>query len=72
MDALINGKTMDLTPLMINMCSKWRNPVRTKCYCFRCLTIGFEVNFFTSHATFSTFYEDLCSVILFIPFSEGS
>ena len=72
MDAFINGEPIDLSPLMIYMCSKRRNPIGAESYGFWCLTIGIEIYFFTSHDMFSTFYEDLCSVILFVPFSEGS
>lgn len=62
MDALINGETVYLTPLMVNMRTERRYPIGAESYGFWCLTIGFEVNFFTSHSI-SLFSGNLVPVV---------
>lgn len=61
-DTFINCKPIDLTPLMIYMCSKWRNPVRAESYGIRGSSIGLEVYFFTSHSS-SLFSGNLVPVV---------
>ncbi len=49
-DTFIDGKPIDLSPLMIYMSSEGRNPVRAESYSIRGSSIGLEVYFFTSHS----------------------
>ena len=61
-DTFIDGKPIDLSPLMIYMSSEGRNPVRAESYSIRGSSIGLEVYFFTSHSI-SLFSGNLVPVV---------